>query len=365
MFGLDVTSRSIVFCDVDDRAFNFEHTVQSNPTVFINSANASTTEWGSLAHDQTDFHVASGTGNIKLEPASNILFLEGSSMQIGSSSMSFNTAGMIRANYYGIAAKTDDGTHFGINDASGSGNHNLIFCSYDNISDDYGHTPLSTNPTLFVHSATAAASATDEWMSFAHDQTDGVVNVGTGNLNVTTNLDLSAGHAFSSTTATNSGTPRLSIIQTPSSGTLNSIVKFEAQGTSWNSGSRVIEIVTDDDDAMALVVNNGSADTATLYRYGRLDLGGNLIMTGGGTISTSAAGNLTLSADTTGYVELSDNVVHINQASFYFGSNAANYSAFWSDTSTDQLQLCFGSELGRQLVIGERTYLGDDYSYDN
>lgn len=56
-------------------------------------------------------------------------------------------------------------------------NH-LIFCENADWTFDFEHAQ-TTDPTLFIHSAN---QATDEWISFAHDQTDGVLTTGTGNL---------------------------------------------------------------------------------------------------------------------------------------------------------------------------------------
>jgi len=64
--GVDGTSRTILVAEIADRNFDFSHAGQSNPTIFIHSANQSTTEWGSIAHDQTDFVINQGAGTTKL-----------------------------------------------------------------------------------------------------------------------------------------------------------------------------------------------------------------------------------------------------------------------------------------------------------
>lgn len=66
VFGLSSTSNALLFCRSDGRAFNYAHAQQSNPTLFLQSNNQSTTEWGSLTHDQTDFVLDQGTGSTKL-----------------------------------------------------------------------------------------------------------------------------------------------------------------------------------------------------------------------------------------------------------------------------------------------------------
>ena len=70
LLGLDdnatFTGRYMVICDEGDINFNFQHTVQANPTVFIHSANQATDEWLSLTHDQTDGVISVGTGALKM-----------------------------------------------------------------------------------------------------------------------------------------------------------------------------------------------------------------------------------------------------------------------------------------------------------
>jgi hypothetical protein len=43
----------------------------------------------------------------------------------------------------------------------------------------YNHAQ-QTDPTLFIHSATAAGTATNQWLGLTHDQTNGVITTGTG-----------------------------------------------------------------------------------------------------------------------------------------------------------------------------------------
>ena len=46
---------------------------------------------------------------------------------------------------------------------------------------DYGH-PVNSNPTIYLHSATGPETATDEWISFQHNQIDAKIETGTGDL---------------------------------------------------------------------------------------------------------------------------------------------------------------------------------------
>jgi hypothetical protein len=66
MFAVSTQSNHLVICQNGDTSFDFAHALQTNPTLFIQSANQSTTEWGSLAHNQTDFIINQGAGTTKL-----------------------------------------------------------------------------------------------------------------------------------------------------------------------------------------------------------------------------------------------------------------------------------------------------------
>jgi hypothetical protein len=64
LIGLDDSgSRSVIVSDKGDKEYNFAHTNQVNPTIFIHSAAQSTTEWLSLAHDGTNAVFGIGSGD--------------------------------------------------------------------------------------------------------------------------------------------------------------------------------------------------------------------------------------------------------------------------------------------------------------
>jgi hypothetical protein len=63
-----------VIAEYADRTFDFAHAQQTNPTLFIHSANQATDEWISFTHDQTDAFITCGTGDLKLQGASGVDF---------------------------------------------------------------------------------------------------------------------------------------------------------------------------------------------------------------------------------------------------------------------------------------------------
>lgn len=66
---------SLVMGEALDGGFDFAHPQQTNPTLFIQSANQSTTQWIGMAHNQVDAVVSSGTGAIKLSPAAGNIYV--------------------------------------------------------------------------------------------------------------------------------------------------------------------------------------------------------------------------------------------------------------------------------------------------
>ena len=60
------TSNGILICESQDTGFNFEHALQTNPTIYLHSANQSTTQWMSLTHNQTNGVIAAGAGGVQI-----------------------------------------------------------------------------------------------------------------------------------------------------------------------------------------------------------------------------------------------------------------------------------------------------------
>ena len=70
--GAGSLSNSIIISEVADMITDFAHALQTNPTIFIQSADATDiTQWISFAHDQTDATINWGTGNLNLEGATH------------------------------------------------------------------------------------------------------------------------------------------------------------------------------------------------------------------------------------------------------------------------------------------------------
>jgi len=59
----------------------------------------------------------------------------------------------------------------------------IVIGNYQEDSHNYDHS-AQTNPTLFIHSATDPDTDNTQWLSLTHDQTNGVISTGKGDLNI-------------------------------------------------------------------------------------------------------------------------------------------------------------------------------------
>jgi hypothetical protein len=67
VLGLDDATNIFVIAEDGDKAFEHQHAAQANPTVFVHSANQSTTEFLGLTHDQTNGLITAGAGYIEMD----------------------------------------------------------------------------------------------------------------------------------------------------------------------------------------------------------------------------------------------------------------------------------------------------------
>ncbi|OGM06194.1 hypothetical protein A2125_00930 [Candidatus Woesebacteria bacterium GWB1_43_5] len=245
LVGLGVEANSLVFVERADMSTDFAHALQTNPTLFIQSADALTpADYISITHDQTNGQIGSGTGALVLDASNGIVLNDSGTQALGVSSdgtlatilpavgdylrigdanttsqgfatnddlvvtgglevngatyidgtQYVTTSGTVyydqRPIYMGSSldttivhstVQTPDGLIWGV----GAENNGLIISENADISYDFAHA-LQTNPTLWIQSATQSAT---QWMSLAHDQTDGRIITGAGNLSIGTGSD--------------------------------------------------------------------------------------------------------------------------------------------------------------------------------
>jgi hypothetical protein len=81
-------------------------------------------------------------------------------------------------NYFSIRTSADDGAMFAIGNGNGTVNRHLLFTDYANRAKDHDHDTLSTNPTVFIHSATDPDVSNNQYLQLSHDQADAVISTG-------------------------------------------------------------------------------------------------------------------------------------------------------------------------------------------
>ena len=60
--GKLLAGRNMIICDSSDMTYNFGHTISAYPTTFWQGPTASTTKWGSIGYNDTDFVFNAGSG---------------------------------------------------------------------------------------------------------------------------------------------------------------------------------------------------------------------------------------------------------------------------------------------------------------
>lgn len=101
LIAVSAESNGLIICEKGDVTYDFAHALQDNPTVFIQSANQSATEWGSFAHNKTDFVITSGAGAVKLAPATDVKIEAKNIATDTTTGMQIATAAAQKIGFYG------------------------------------------------------------------------------------------------------------------------------------------------------------------------------------------------------------------------------------------------------------------------
>jgi len=161
MFLTGSTSNHWVIAERADNEFDFAHAAVTDPTLFIHSAAQSTTQWGSLNHDGSNFRLNAGAGtNMRIIPN---LLIDGY----------LTTTSQAASGAYVILPHMSNQTPDTGGLLTGTTANSIIIAEYgDAVSFDFAH-PLATNPTLFIHSRNAS---TTEFVGIAHNGGGAVIN---------------------------------------------------------------------------------------------------------------------------------------------------------------------------------------------
>jgi len=132
--GVDGTSRTILVAEIADRNFDFSHAGQSNPTIFIHSANQSTTEWISFTHNQTDAVEGVGVGGHITNHGSPVTLADDASFDLPDASAGFGFFMAGDGEEYAQVSWTSAGVVTLINNSANvaSTDSDTDFCIFDN-----------------------------------------------------------------------------------------------------------------------------------------------------------------------------------------------------------------------------------------
>jgi hypothetical protein len=98
-----------------------------------------------------------------------------------SRALGFGTLAYASISYENNQGATSAGWVFGVPDASPNNQRILLITDKADRNKNYLHNP-EPNPTIIIHSNTTAATATNEWVSFAHNTTDAEIMTGKGGI---------------------------------------------------------------------------------------------------------------------------------------------------------------------------------------
>lgn len=294
VWGLGNASRSLIFTRAVHSNLDFDHANASNPTIFIHSnisPDTDNTQWISFAHDQTDGVIDVGAGDIKLDDDVDVT---GTFTVAGQSTFNGNVyydSNLVNVNdevkfRFGDSGDTiikwsrdqdPDALLFMLDDNS----QYVVFTNTNYLDHDFDH-PAQVNPTLFIQSATNPDTDNTQWMSLTHNTTDGIINVGTGSIQldagtvITGSLEATSGGTLTGTwtdlgTVTtidiDGGTADNLVIgaTTSAAGTFSTITTDTLNLTSLNLTTLS---VTGDATFVSVDINGGSADNLVIGASG-------------------------------------------------------------------------------------------------
>lgn len=161
MLEVGQDGRAVVLIEQADRAFDFAHAQQTNPTLFVHSANQNTTQWISVTHNGTNGIIDVGTGGINFSDGVNfttgtfIVLPDDARFQLGTNN------GQIAP----ITAQTPNSPMLMTGTLSNSYNMIEVGDVLSDFQNGVCGSAACSDPTLTIHSATAN---TTDWTSYTH-----------------------------------------------------------------------------------------------------------------------------------------------------------------------------------------------------
>jgi len=181
---------------------DYGHAAADDPTLFIHSdvdPGGDTTQWGSLAFDEAgDYFLFNTAGPQMVFDGTNAVqsykfSTEDQRITFTTSTSANQSQFWLQVGGGGAVVMTVDGDadQFVIAPRAAAGRQ-VVITDYDNRDQDHGHNAF-TDPVLYVHSAydpeTEGAGDTTQYVMLMHDQTDGWVGTGKGQIKLSAGSD--------------------------------------------------------------------------------------------------------------------------------------------------------------------------------
>lgn len=177
LFGVPATSNALIICEKADMGVDFGHGLQTNPTLFVQSADSgSPSQWIGLSHNQTDGVISVGTGAVSIPSALDVI---GRISCLNSISVNDQRNIILGSSEDVLLRFSTDQTVNSFLIAVPSAGRDVLICEIPDRAVDFGHS-LSANPRVVIQSS----DATDvtQYIALSHNQTDAVIESGKGGL---------------------------------------------------------------------------------------------------------------------------------------------------------------------------------------
>lgn len=415
----DTVSNSLLVIEKNNIGQDYGHAQQANPTIFIHSntdAGVATDEWLALYHNTTDGIIETGSGAIKFISPSNKVDLndnalinsgagpikigfDGTPVHVSSNDevyieKNLELAGNVfftgTTSGLDLGGSFEDDEYINLGDSDDAGlvfttsqDQDALWIGVDvnsrhlHIGDkndstaNFGFT-IASNPTVYIHSADS--SNINQWLNLFHDQADGRIETGLGDLVLAPNDEVKIDDVstlFAAPTLTESADEdyALKITQTLNDSSAQdasetySMILGDAtitDSTGWGSLTNLINLKRNGNSVLRML----SADTGSgqylylgdqgAYIRASLSSGGLWIHDGSVLNSQFLNGQLALASSSDGAVYFGSN----------FGSGITNYTGLRFNTTTDQFLAALGSEHGRQWVFTDYANITKDHDHD-
>lgn len=198
--------------------------------------------------------------------------------------------------------------------ALGTEANSWIITDHTDYTTDFKH-PLQTNPTIFLQSSDH--TNVNQYLSFAHDQTDGIIGVGTGNIVASTTAFVGAAN-----------------------GSTNNATDLGAYGAAWQN-----------------VYASSTVITNTVSTTGNIEIGGNFLPSSNNSLDIGAFGTAFQDVFTSGTVHAAGtgaNTTKVGTGSVASGTNDTAFGQGATASGANGIAIGQGASVtaNKSIVIG-------------